>query len=155
MRFWRQSVSPITPTFLRISGRFGTLNAPSIALEESNEMLDRGRETSVEMRRQAAVVTAVGTDESGRPWCVLDESFLRPGDRGWVGPFELVGVRYSPGGQLLHLLKLGADPYVGELLALVQNDPHRPLLEATSDDEVTTQRPNDHNVETPRLQLAT
>ena len=107
------------------------------------------------MRRQAALVTAVGTDESGRPWCILDDSFLRPGDRGRIGPFELVRVRYSADGQLLHCLKPGADPYVGELLAVVQYDPHGPLMEATSDDDLITQRPNDHNVEASRLQVAT
>ena len=96
------------------------------------------------MKRQTALVTAVGTDESGRPWCILDDSFLQPGDRGWIGPFELVGVRYSADGRLLHCLKPGADPYVGELLALTRNDSPRPSLEPMSKndlDHATPKRP--------------
>jgi hypothetical protein len=106
------------------------------------------------MRRETAIVTAVGTDESGRPWCTLDESFLRPGERGWVGPFQLTGVEYSVDGQLLHYLKPGADPYVGELLALARKDSQRPLPETASDDERTTQGPRQHNGGTSQLQLA-
>jgi hypothetical protein len=89
------------------------------------------------MSRQAAVVTAVGIDESGRHWCTLDKSFLRPGDRGWVGPFQLTTVKYCVDGQLLHYLKPGADPYVGESLSLTEKASQRPLPETASDDEVT------------------
>lgn len=74
------------------------------------------------MQRKTVLVTAVGTDQQGRPWCALNESFFAPGDCGLVGPFQLLNVRYSADGQLLHYLTPGSDPVVGELLAIVKDD---------------------------------
>ncbi len=106
------------------------------------------------MKRQVVLVTAVGTGEFGRPWCALNESFMRPGDKGWIGPFELVEVRYSSNGQLMHFLKPVADPYVGELLALTQTNSPTPSHEVMKLEKATTKRQKNHSQHS-RLRLAT
>jgi hypothetical protein len=95
------------------------------------------------MRRKAALVTQVGTDDFGRPWCTLDDSLLQPGDRGRVGPFELTCVRHSPDGRLLHYMKPGADPCVGELLGVTRYDSRRSLPGGKSEGNLDTRDPRE------------
>jgi hypothetical protein len=74
------------------------------------------------MVRKSAVITATGKREDGRTWCRLDKTIFHPGDTGRVGPFRLTGVEQSPDGEFIHYLKGNADPYVGEVLALVRDN---------------------------------
>jgi hypothetical protein len=106
------------------------------------------------MRRKAALVTQVGTDTLGRSWCILDHSFLQPGDRGRVGPFELTRVRYSPDGRLLHYMKPGADPYVGELLSVARYDSRLPLSEPKSRGKLDTRVPDNRSDKATPLRVA-